>query len=112
MQAGKLRTRISVERAPEIRTTTGASRLDWDHAFVVARASAEVLNQSGREFSAARQMTPELTQIFRVHYPLDATVNDRIDMNGHKFDILSIINVGKRNRELRIECKEGLRQGA
>jgi SPP1 family predicted phage head-tail adaptor len=105
MNIGKLRHRIAIEQVTETQDTDGAVIETWS-VFAVAQASIEPI--SGREYIAAQSTQAEVTHRIRLRYLSGVTPKMRVNCNSRIFDILSAINVGERNRELQLMCRENI----
>jgi SPP1 family predicted phage head-tail adaptor len=110
LKSGELRHRIIIEaNTPVERATSGAPKANW---VPVCTRWAAMAPQAGREFYAAKQMHAETTHLIRMRGPLDVQTSMRARLGNRVFDILSVIDVEERHREMRLICKEGPRQGS
>jgi SPP1 family predicted phage head-tail adaptor len=105
VKIGKLRHRITIEQVSETQDTDGSVIETWS-VFVVAQASIEPI--SGREYFAAQSTQADVTHRIRLRYLSGVTPKMRVNYNSRIFDILSVINVGERNRELQLMCRESI----
>lgn len=106
--AGRLLYSVSIQQNNYTRAANGAAIPNWQ-TVVTRRASMEPLK--GREFYAAQQQQAEIDTMFRLRYDnaLAAIKPEmRLLMGSRTFDIMSIVNVGQRNVELHLLCKERL----
>ncbi|TXH48140.1 MAG: head-tail adaptor protein [Desulfurellales bacterium] len=105
MQAGKLRQRITIERATETRDAFGATLQSWG---TLATVWAEVLPKAaGEEFTsdAASERTSQGYTI-NLRYRSDVTTMMRVNWQSKLLDIESVADPDGRRRALRLECKE------
>lgn len=103
MQAGKLRHRVDIQKPTNAQNSLGETVptfVDQDRVW------AEVMPLSGRELLAARQTTGEVTHQVTIRWRDGLTPTHRIRFGTRIFEILSVINVEERNREMRVLCKE------
>ena len=103
MKIGKLRHRIAIEQVAEIQDSDGSVIETWS-AFADVQASIEPI--SGREYFAAQTTQAEVTHRFSLRYVSGVTPKMRVKYGSRIFDILSVINVNERNRELQLMCRE------
>jgi SPP1 family predicted phage head-tail adaptor len=102
MQAGALRERITVQRKSVTRDAFGGETITWTD---VATVWAEAQPIGGREYTALRQAQSEITIRFRLRYLAGVTPAMRVSWNGGQYDIVEVIDVGARNRELELLCR-------
>jgi len=105
MQAGRLRHRVTVQRATDSIDQYGDQTPTWASLGTVW-ASVEPL--SGREYFAAAQMQSEVSTriVIRPISGVTLTPKDRVKFGSRYFDIQSVINRDERNRELQLLCVE------
>ena len=72
--------------------------------YATVQASIEPI--SGREYFAAQSTQADVTHRIRIRYFSGIVPKMRVSYNSRIFDILSVINVGERNRELQLMCRE------
>jgi SPP1 family predicted phage head-tail adaptor len=105
VKIGKLRHRIAIEQVAETRDADGSVIEGWS-AHATVQASIEPI--SGREYIAAQSTQADVTHRIRLRYLSGITPKMRVNYNSRIFDILSVINVGERNRELQLMCRESI----
>jgi SPP1 family predicted phage head-tail adaptor len=103
VRIGKLRHRITIERVTETRDTDGSVIETWS-TYVTVQASIEPI--SGREYFAAQSTQADATHRISLRYLSGIVPKMRVKFGSRIFDILSIINVDERNRELQLMCRE------
>ncbi len=54
----------------------------------------------------AAQVNSDLTHVLRLRHYAGLTTSHRILLEGRALNILAVVNVGERNRELLVTCKE------
>jgi SPP1 family predicted phage head-tail adaptor len=105
LKIGKLRHRIAIEQVTETQDTDGSVIEIWS-AYATVQASIEPL--SGREYIAAQSIQADVTHRISLRYMPGITPKMRVNYSSRIFDILSVINVGERNRELQLMCRENI----
>jgi SPP1 family predicted phage head-tail adaptor len=105
VKIGKLRHRITVEETTETQEADGSVIENWS-AFATAQGSIEPI--SGREYFAAQTTQAEVTHRISLRYLTGVTPKMRVKYGSRIFDILSVINVDERNRELQLMCRESI----
>jgi SPP1 family predicted phage head-tail adaptor len=105
VKIGKLRHRITIEQVTETQDIDGSVIETWT-TFATAQASIEPV--SGREYFAAQSTQAEVTHRIRLRYLSGVTPKMRVNYNSRIFDILSVININERNRELQLMCRESV----
>lgn len=105
MRAGKLRNVIEIQRYSEAQDSYGEMIRGWT-TDITAHASIEPLN--GRERFEAQQIIPDVTHTVIMRYQADVTPKHRVRFNGRTFNIMSVLNIDERNRELQLLCKENV----
>lgn len=104
MRAGRLRSRVVLERQSEVQDAMGQRVQEWTPLAIV-RASIEPIR--GNEFIAASGERAELTTRIRIRYSSDVAdlqPRDRVNYGDNLYDIQSVINTDDRNRELQLMC--------
>ncbi len=101
MQTGKLRHRIQVQTDTPSTDTTGQAVSSWGTTDTVW---GEIKPLSGDELMVARQVTPQVThEITLRHRALVASQRLRdADDTSRVFNIKRVLNVGDRDKELRV----------
>jgi SPP1 family predicted phage head-tail adaptor len=105
VRAGKLRHRIAIEQVAETQDPDGSVIETWS-TFANAHASIEPI--SGREYFAAQTTQADVTHRICMRYLAGLIPKMRVKYGLRIFDILSVINVNERNRELQLMCKESI----
>lgn len=104
MRAGKLRHRISIERA--IETQDSSYNEPTSQWVLFAEVSASISPLNGRELIRAKQVELKTDTEIMIRYLDGLSPKMRIVYRDRVFEILSIINTEERNRELRLLCSE------
>jgi SPP1 family predicted phage head-tail adaptor len=102
---GKLRHRIAIERVTETRDTDGSVIETWS-TYATVQASIEPI--SGREYFAAQSTQADVTHRIGLRYLSGIIPKMRVKFGSRVFEILSIININERNRELQLMCRESI----
>jgi SPP1 family predicted phage head-tail adaptor len=105
VKIGKLRHRIVIEQVAETQDPDGSVIETWS-SFANAQASIEPI--SGREYFAAQTTQTDMTHRINLRYIAGVKPKMRVKFGSRIFDILSVINVGERNRELQLMCRESI----
>ncbi len=103
MRAGTLRHRIAIEQVTVSKDARGQKVETWT---VIARPLANVSQTAGREAVQAAQVNAEATWAVTMRFVPGITTEHRIRFGDRVLEILSVINVGHRDRELEIAAKE------
>lgn len=104
MRAGKLRGQIQILDYSESKNATYGNP---DVTYTARDAIwARVEPLKGQEFLAARAEQERLTVRFVIRYDSTVIMQDRVRWDSTDYDIIQLINVDGRNRELRIMAQE------
>lgn len=104
MKAGQLRHKMVIERATTSRASTGHAQQTW--ATHLLRFAA-IRPLSSKELLAYNiQIQTEATHEITLRGPLDITTKDRIKFGERIFNIIGVINVDERNKEIKVTAKE------
>ena len=104
MNAGDLRHLITIETPTITQGDYGEPTVVWS-TFKTIRVSIEPLR--GREFFDSEKFNSEVTHKIKMRYLGGLTSKMRIKFGTRYFNILSVININERNRELHLMCAEG-----
>ena len=108
MRAGKLFHRITIERLVDGRDDYGVPVPANMMPSVIVRLRAEILNPAREEFFRAYGQTEEQAIVFRTRYVAGITTGDMINLNGRRFDIKEVAEIGRRKGlELRAVARAG-----
>ncbi len=105
MRAGPMRHRITIKRPIEAQAADGSVIRTWE-TFTTAWASIEPL--AGREYFAAAREQADISHRIRMRFAEGITHKLRASFESRIFEIESVINVGERNRELILMCREAV----
>lgn len=112
MRSGQLRRYCAIQRATVTTNTYGEPIQAWS---TLTSRWMELRPLGGREYEEAAKQTPEATHAIVMRKYLTTGANgkiaavlpeDRILFHGRIFQILSVVMVDERNREMRLICKE------
>ena len=103
MRAGKLKTKILIERITETANQFGEPIKSWT-TFVTAWA--EIRPLIGREFFASKQIDSEITAEIRIRYIAGITTKMRVNNSGQLFNVKSVINPQNARKELVLKVVE------
>jgi SPP1 family predicted phage head-tail adaptor len=105
MRSGRLRHFAIIERQDTTPDTYGQLENIWT---TIADRSVSVEPLNGREYFNASGERSEVTTRIRMRYDSETAQikpYDRITIGDAVYDIVSVINVQQRNRELVLMCK-------
>lgn len=107
MRAGRLRTRIAIERKVAVADTSlGGETISWQPYI---ERSAESMNQSGREFEGLAKRYAEVSSVFRVRYtPGLSPKTHRVKVGARAFDLVAVLDIGERHEETQLVCVEAV----
>jgi SPP1 family predicted phage head-tail adaptor len=103
VKIGKLRHSITIEQVAEAQDSDGSIIETWS-SFAAVQASIGPI--SGREYFAAQSMQADVTHRISLRFIAGVIPKMRAKYGSRIFDILSVINVDERNRELQLMCRE------
>lgn len=102
--AGKLRTKITIERETSTPDSQGGQSLAWStHATI----KAYLKPMSGGERLQAMRLEANQTHRIYIRYRDDLLTTDRIVIGNRKFQIRALINIEERNKWIEIYADEG-----
>lgn len=93
MKAGPLDRRVTLQRFTETRDEYNEPIVAWTD---LATVSAQVVQQSGREFLSADQTQAERRVLFRLRWFDGVTVLDRVSYGGRLHNIEEVKELGRR----------------
>lgn len=106
MRAGRLRKRIIIEERAATQDAAGQPVGAWTTFWA---CSADVQPLSGRELLAAQAVESAVSHRVRLRYTPGITAAMRINLGGGRLlNILAVRIRDERNRELELDCEEGL----
>jgi SPP1 family predicted phage head-tail adaptor len=105
MRAGYLRHQITIEAPEETQTADGSFAVTW-RTFATSWASIDPL--LGKEYFAAAREQADISHKIRMRFVSGLNHRMRILFGTRIFEIESVINLGERNRELVIMCRESV----
>lgn len=103
MQAGRLRHRVSIQQRVEARNGYGELISTWS-TLATVWGSVEPIR--GREFFEAEQVQSEISTRVRIRYYDGITAQMRVLFGSRKLQILAVIDVNERHKEMQLMCKE------
>jgi SPP1 family predicted phage head-tail adaptor len=93
MRAGALDRRVTIQRKTVIQDPYGEEIETWTD---LATVSAQVTQQSGREFLAAETVQAVVRVLFRLRWIADIQATDRVIYGGRSHDIQEVKELGRR----------------
>jgi SPP1 family predicted phage head-tail adaptor len=105
MNPGDLRQQIiiQVKRAPVVQDTFGEEQPIWD-TFATIWAGPEALR--GQEYLEARRLQADVDWRVRIRFLAGITPSMRVIYGDKILNIVSVIDVKERHREIQLMCKE------
>ena len=105
MMTGAKRHRCAIQRNTSTQDEFGQDQESW---ATIATRWGQVKPMSSKELVASNQVQSNATHEVKLRYDssLNLTAKDRILYDGRFLNIESIINVGERNKEYVLICKE------
>lgn len=105
MEAGKLRHRVTLQRATDVTDTFGQPLPTWT-TFAVVWAAVEPL--TGREYLQAQQQQAETTTRIRIRERAGVSERMRVAWGSHVYDIDAVITDPTNAREMVLMCTEAV----
>jgi SPP1 family predicted phage head-tail adaptor len=99
----QLNKQVTVQRRAHTQDAAGQVRETWRD---LSDVWASIRPLGGREFYAASGQRAEITHEIVMRYGVDILPQDRIEADGRIFEVITPINVGERDRYLRVTSKE------
>lgn len=103
MRAGALRNKITIEYIAVGKDTVGQENGTWT---TLKTAWAHIKPLTGKEYQSGQTINAEVTHEVRMRYYSGITPKMRVKHGTRYFDILYVLNIEERNRELLLKCKE------
>jgi SPP1 family predicted phage head-tail adaptor len=104
MRAGRLRHRIKIQQIDNAVDDFGSPTQSYVTFKDNVSASVEPIN--GREYFSAAQVEANVSTNIHMRYLAGVTPDMRIIFQNRVYEIISVINVGERNRWLECKCNE------
>lgn len=107
MRAGRLEHQIELQRVTE--TLVNGEPIKAWATFATVWAAVEPL--AGRQFFAAQQTQAQVTHSIRMDWSPNwaLTPKDRVKFGSRLFDIVAVLNIEERDRDLVVQAVEALR---
>jgi SPP1 family predicted phage head-tail adaptor len=109
MRAGELRDRVTLERFATVEDPRWGPKPSWT---VVGDIWAKVEPLSAGERPVNNGVQSEISHRVTIRYRDDVTSKERLTYRGRLLDIVGVLDVDGRKRELLIEAKERPEEGA
>lgn len=106
MRAGRLNKRVTIQKLVE--AADGYGDVTETATTNVATVWASVEPLTGREFIEAKAYSADVTHRVRMRYLSGITSKHQLRLGTRRLNIEAVINVGERNRELELMCKEAV----
>lgn len=103
MEPGKLRHRITIQYEDNGKDDDGFESTIWKE---YKRAWAAIIPLRGKEFYQAATINAEISIKIVTRYIKGVDEDMRIKYGDRSFEIISIIDVNERHREMHFMCKE------
>ena len=102
MNPGTLRNKIEIQN----KTITQDSELNAIETWVTWKTlSAQPMPKTGKEYYKLNTVNSDITEAFKIRYIADVTPQQRVKFKSKYFEIIDVINVDERDREIIITCK-------
>lgn len=108
MKTGDLRHRITIQENQTVKDAEGITEDNW---VDTATVWAAIKPLHGRELLAAQAVQSETTGRIEMRYRPGIKPSQRAVFGGRIFEILAVLNIEERNRELRLLTKEVVQGG-
>lgn len=108
MKAGDLRDLIQIEEKQETQSDSGEVIIEW---VEVVQTYAAIEPISGREFFASQTIGSEVTTRIRIRYYPGIVTAMRVNHEGILYNVLTVLDINNRHRELHLMCSSGLTEG-
>jgi SPP1 family predicted phage head-tail adaptor len=105
MRAGRIRNRVTIEEKTVVQNDYGEETITWSE-YDVVWGSIEPLR--GREFAEAERAGAEVTTRIVMRYRSGVVPEMRATEGDNTYDIISVVNVDNRDREMLLMCREVL----
>jgi SPP1 family predicted phage head-tail adaptor len=105
MRAGRLRHRITIQEKSVSRNTYGEEQISW---VDVATVWGAVEPLRGDEFIESARAGAEVTTRIVIRYRSGIQPEMRVVYGSHVYDVVAVIDVDGRGRELQLMCREVL----
>jgi SPP1 family predicted phage head-tail adaptor len=96
---------VTIEEKSVVRDAIGGETITWSE-YDVVWGSVEPLR--GREFAEAERAGAEVTTRIVIRFRSGVVPEMRATEGGNTYDVLSVVNVEKRDREMELLCREVL----
>jgi SPP1 family predicted phage head-tail adaptor len=93
MQIGKMDRRITIQQVTESQSSSGEATQSW---ATLATVSAQVETDSGDEGAEGAGEQARSNCLFTIRHRSDVTAKHRISYAGNTYDILSVVEIGRR----------------
>lgn len=103
MQAGKLRHRITFQSKTATQDSFGEETITWG-TFATVWGAVEPM--TGREFLEGKGLEAEVTTRIRIRYKSGILPEMRAVYGSHTYDVVSVIHLEERQREMHVMCRE------
>lgn len=105
MSIGDLRHRITIQKYVATRDSFGGEIQTWQD---VAKVWASIEPISGKEYFSSQQVNAEVNTRITIRHLEVITPKMRVVFKDRSFDILSVINIKEKKKELHLMCKENI----
>ena len=106
MNAGSLRHIVVLQEKRPLRDAMGGEIITFTNRGIV---SANAVPLAGRELFAAQQIQPEVSVRFEIRFRPEVRPEWRVVWQDRIYDVLSVIDVEARGRELHLLCRTGVK---
>ena len=103
MRAGRLRHRVVIQEPDNCVDAYGGPSHGWSD---VARVFADIRPVRGQERLETLQVSADVTHTVIMRYRSGVTPKMRIRYGTRLLNVISVLNVGERNKQLELLCSE------
>ena len=104
MNPGRFRHKINIQQELTTQNSYGEPTQEWVNFLTGIYCSIEPIR--GREFFSADTINAEVSHRIRMRYLPGIHPKHRISYCNRTFDIVAVINVNERNKDMEIMAKE------
>ena len=105
MRAGTLSKLLSIEKRVEVQDDYGEAKPTWTE---VAKVYGSIYPVRGTERYMSMEKHATATHEINIRFTKTISAKHRIVYDGREFDILSVLNVAERNKQMKIIAKESV----
>lgn len=105
MRAGLLNKLLSIQERVETQDSYGEAKATWQE---VAKVYGSIYPVRGTERYMSMEKHATATHEINIRFMQNISAKHRIVYDGREFDILSVLNIAERNKQMKIIAKESV----